>query len=282
MVYNLKIMINSEIKLENDKTIRIVTNEKESNIVIVFFHGLDGTPNFAKPLFNNFLEFKIVSPEQRGHSGSSMKSSRSIKKHIQDYVSIIQYYKNKGKKVFVFGESMGAAYATLVAYKYPEIADGYFLWSIPNKLVNVMQAPKWTQFKVQFMTFISFFTNINYSYVASVNYEKFSSSFLLHRVARLADRTKKRQVRETLATWSANKAAWRKLRKDQLSVPIMYFNGTEDIISNLKKVDRVKNNRPELLKIQMVEGGKHILMYEPQFEEMTKMIKEEIFTLARK
>lgn len=275
-------MINSEIKINDTKSLKIVTNEKETNIVIIYFHGLDGTPNFSKPLFNNFVEFKIVAPEQRGHSGSSIASSRSVKRHIEDYLDIINYYKNKGKKVFVFGESMGAAYSMLIAYKYPKIADGFFLWSIPNKLVNVMQASKWVQFKVQFMTVLSFFTNINYKYTASVNYEKFSSSFLLHRVARLADKTKKRQVRETLATWSANKAAWRKMKKGELENNVFYFVGSEDVLNSMKKLEKVKNKKSELLSINIIEGGKHILMYESQFEEVTKLIKENIYSLSRK
>ncbi len=202
------------------KFINILTNDSSSKKVLIFFHGLDGSASSARPLFENLSNYKIVSVEQRGHANSQINSSRFIKKHLQDYLTVITHFFNAGYKIWLLGESMGASYVTLLGYKKHQMIQGIFAQSIPNKIVDVLIMPKTDLFKIKLMTFISFFTNINYKYIAMIDYEKFSSNKSLHRVARIADKNKKRHVRETLATWAANRRVWKRLKRKNPLVPI--------------------------------------------------------------
>lgn len=257
------------------KSINILTNASSSKKMLIFFHGLDGSASSAKPLFENLPNYKIVAVEQRGHTNSQINSSRFIKKHLEDYLTVIKYFFNQGYKIWLLGESMGASYVTLLGYLKNQMIQGIFAQSIPNKIVDVLIMPKIATFKIKFMTFISFLTNINYKYIAMIDYEKFSSNKSLHRVARIADRNKKRHVRETLATWAANRRVWKYLKRKKPFVPIWYFQPTNDVTNNLKNIDKIFNNRHNLTLIK-AEGAKHILMYEPQFKDVLKFIDQKI------
>ena len=120
----------------------ILTNVSKSKKLLLYMHGLDGSASFSRPLFKNLNEYKIVAMESRGHDNSPIPASRSIKKHITDYIDVINHFKNEGYKVWLLGESMGAAYATYISFKFPGLVEGVFAQSIPNKLVNIMIAPK--------------------------------------------------------------------------------------------------------------------------------------------
>ena len=188
-----------------------------------FYMVLMGALSFSKPLFKNLSEYKIVAIEQRGHDNSLLPSSRSVSKHINDFKEIINKFSLDGYKIWVFGESMGAAYSVLLSREKDLQIEGIFAQSIPNKLVDIMEASTWTKFKVQFMTTLSYLTNINYKYRASVNYEKLSSNKAIQRMARIADKTKTRQIRETLATWKANKLSWKILLNKTTVVLFIIF-----------------------------------------------------------
>lgn len=256
------------------KMIKILTNNSPSKKALIFFHGLDGSAASAKPLFNELNDYKIIAVEQRGHMNSEIKASRLISKHLNDYILVIKHFYDQGYKIWIIGESMGAAYATLVAYLPTNMIAGAFAQSIPNKVVDVLKVSKKDSFKIKCMTFLSYLTNVNYRYIATVDYEKFSNNKTLHRVARISDKNKKRQVRETLATWAANRRAWKYLKYKTPYTPIYYFQPTDDITTNLHKVEKIFNfNRPNLTFIK-AEGAKHILMYETQFVDILNFIRQ--------
>lgn len=267
---NKKININGHVR-------NVFTNNIETNEMIIFFHGLDGAPNLSKPLFDAFGEMLVVAPEQRGHGNNEIKDSRMIYKHLNDYMEIINYYKALGKKIYIVAEAMGASYSVLLAYKYKDLVEDIFCWSIPIKLINLMSGPKSLKRKIQIMTFISYLTNIKYSWTTSTNYEEFSSSEVFQRLAKVVDETKKRDIRETLSAWAASKRAWKKIKRGDSKTKLFYFNGTQDVLSDLDKVKKAFNRRdPNKTSLTLIEGGKHILMHEPQFEQIVCIIKKEI------
>lgn len=271
-------MIKQTLKIE-DKTIPYITNESKSKKMILYIHGLDGSAGLSKPLFKSIDDtYKIIAIEQRGHQNSPMPASRMIYKHLDDIRSVIHHFKEKGYKIWILGESMGAAYSTIIAYESLDLVEAVFAQSIPNVLTNIMEAPKAVQFKVQFMTFLSYFTNINYKYKASVNYKLLSSNRAIQRIARIADKTKVRQVRETLATWAANKRAWALMTNQAPLVPLYYFQPGDDIISVKEKAIKNFNKHGDSKNMEMIviEGAKHILMYEKEFDKVIKKMKEVI------
>ncbi|WP_127942972.1 alpha/beta fold hydrolase [Mycoplasma sp. ATU-Cv-703] len=253
--------------------IQFLTNRSESKKLIIYLHGLDGSASFARPLFDAFKNYKIVAIEQRGHANSQLKASRSIAKHLKDYRFVVNHFRALGYRVWLLGESMGGSYSVLFAYKYPELIEGVFAQSIPSKLVNVFKASRWEQFKVQFLTSISYLTNINFAYQTQINYELFSNNRALHRLARLADRNKNRQIRETLATWAANKRAWRYMAKKVPQKPVYYFQPGDDVVANLPKVRRIFAQKKPNLTLIWVPHARHILTYEKQFSIVVDKIK---------
>lgn len=255
----------------------ILTNESKSKKMILYFHGLDGSAAFSKPLFKKLGMYKIVAVESRGHSNSPLKSSRLISKHIKDYLDVIENFKKQGYKIWIVAESMGAAYATYMAYKKEKInIEGIFAWSIPNKLKNIMIASKMKQLTIQLMTTISFLTNVRYRYKSSVNYNLLSSNRTLHRLARLADKTKMRDVRETLATWAVNKKAWKYLSSSKkIKTNLFYFQPEQDVIVNVDKARKKLAKSNSINKEYIfIPNAKHILMYEDQFEIVVNKIKK--------
>ncbi len=266
--------MNKEIIKSKNGNIPTLTNDSKSKKALIYFHGLDGSAGFSRPLFKNLEEYKVVAIESRGHMISEIKASRFIYKHLEDYLAVINHYKKLGYKIWILGESMGAAYATMLAYQTEGLVEGILVQSIPNKLENIMVASKWTQFKIQFMTTVSFMTNINYKYKASVNYKLLSSNRTLHRLARMADESKVRQVRETLATWAVTKRAWKKLKKSSPKTPLFYFQPEDDVVVNIDKVKKVFENKRKNLELILIKDAKHILMYEKEFDVVLKKIKK--------
>lgn len=255
------------------KSIKILTNQTNSKKMLIFFHGLDGSASSAKPLFNSFEDFKIVSVEQRGHMNSEIKASRFVSKHLKDYLFIIKYYFDQGFKIWIMGESMGAAYCALLCFSPNKMLEGVFAQSIPNKIVDVLKVSRKQELKIQIMTLISFLTNINYSYIATIDYEKFSNNRTLHRLARISDKNKKRQVRETLSTWAANRRAWKYLKYKTPHVPLYYFQPTDDITTNLAKVEKIFSKKRQNLSLIKAYGAKHILMHEPAFDDISIFVR---------
>lgn len=279
LLYN-KNMKSEKIEI-NGKIIPYLTNENKSKEMIIFVHGLNGSASFGKPLFKHF-DCKVILMEQRGNNNLNLKPSRSIKKHLEDIKDVIKYFNKQEYKIWLMGESAGASYVSLLAYETNLSIEGIFVHSIPNKIANVMEAPKWVAFKSSFMTLISYLTNINYRYIASVNYHSLSNNRSLHRVAKLTDKTQYANVRETLSAWSANKKSWRNFKSDKIpQVPLYCFLGDEDIMVNIKKAKKnflVTRNK----EIIFIKGAKHILMYEKQFSQEIKRIKEVISDKEKK
>ena len=269
-------MLKQIIQIRNGE-VPILTNESKSKKMVLYFHGLDGSAAFSKPLFKKLSMYKIVAMESRGHSNSKLKSSRLISKHIKDYLDVINHFKREGYKIWIVAESMGAAYATYIAYKLKNInIEGIFAWSIPNKLKNIMNASKIKQFTIKLMTTISFLTNLKYRYKSSVNYNLLSSNKTLHRLARLADKNKIRDVRETLATWAVNKKAWKYLSSwKKNETQLFYFQPEKDVIVNIDKA-RKKLSKSNLINKEylFIPNAKHILMYEEQFKIVVNKIKK--------
>ena len=269
-------MIKGTLKI-NNKVFPYLYNESKSKKMIIYMHGLDGSALFSKPLFKMIGNtYKIVAIEQRGHQNSPMPASRMIYKHLDDYRDVINHFKKQGYKIWLLGESMGAAYGTILAFESAALVEGVFAQSIPNVLINIMEAKKWVQFKVQFMTLISYLSNINYRYKASVNYQLLSSNRAIQRIAKIADKTKVRQVRETLATWAANKRAWALMEHNKPLIPLYYFQPGNDIISVKAKAVKKFNKYNDVDNMEMIviDGAKHILMYEKQFDQVISKIKE--------
>lgn len=268
--------MNKDIIKENGLEIPYITNESVSKNMIIFFHGLDGTAASVKPIMKTMGDkYKIVAIEQRGHAMSPMKSSRSMKVHFNDYITVIEHFKAQGYKIWLIGESMGAAYVSALSYKLLPI-EGIFALSIPNKLVNIMTTSKWSQFKVQVWTAISFAFFTNYKYKADLHYEDLSNNKTLIRVSKLETIEKIRQVRETLATWKISKLSWKLIKKKTPTIPLYYFHGEDDVLVDFDKVQKAFNGKvnQELI---VVPNSKHILTWEPNadviYDKMKSLIK---------
>lgn len=256
--------------------IEYFSNESKSKDLILFLHGLDGSAEFAKPLFKELGdEFKIVAIQQRGHHNSNIPASRMISKHIKDVQYVINYFKNQGYRVWLMGESMGGALATLIGYKLGGV-EGVFSQSIPNRIVNTQTSSKKDQFVTGLKTFTSFITNIEFKNKQAIDYEKMTNNRVLIRLARMADESKLTSARERLMTWALIKRVWRLFKSHKTpKVPVYYFAPDQDIFCHLGETIRALGKK-ENPKLQVVKNSKHILMYEENYWQVYDTIRHVI------
>jgi alpha-beta hydrolase superfamily lysophospholipase len=103
--------------------------------VIIFVHGLGGYSGRFFEMGAYFAKsgFQIFAIEQKGHGESpSIKGHISnFKVYTQDLRSLVEFAKNKypGKKLFIFGESMGGLVTLDFSIHYQSLIDGIILIS---------------------------------------------------------------------------------------------------------------------------------------------------------
>ncbi|WP_128008823.1 hypothetical protein [Mycoplasma sp. ATU-Cv-508] len=252
--------------------IQFLTNRSESKKLIIYLHGLDGSASFARPLFDAFKNYKLLPLNKEDtptlNSKLLVQSPNTWKITVLSSTIFVLWVTEFGC-LWIDGWFLQRAFCLQI----PRINWRVFAQSIPSKLVNVFKASRWEQFKVQFLTSISYLTNINFAYQTQINYELFSNNRALHRLARLADRNKNRQIRETLATWAANKRAWRYMAKKVPQKPVYYFQPGDDVVANLPKVRRIFAQKKPNLTLIWVPHARHILTYEKQFSIVVDKIK---------
>ena len=110
--------------------------------VVIFFHGIEvhsGAFGFIGPeLAKDGCE--VYGFDRRGMGNSKEQSlprgdTQSFERHLQDIDEIVEVVRKKqpNKKLFVFGHSIGSAYALWYAAHYPQKIDGLILASPPLK-----------------------------------------------------------------------------------------------------------------------------------------------------
>jgi len=121
-----------KIKTKDDHLIygTLNTPTKASSKLIIFVHGLTGDQDehifynaakfFPKKEFVTF-RFDLYSGEKKGRS----LSKTTIKIHAKDLDKVVDYFRNKFKKIFVVGHSMGGP--TILLSKTKEM-NGIILW----------------------------------------------------------------------------------------------------------------------------------------------------------
>lgn len=257
-------------------TIEFYESDSSSKNLILFLHGLDGSAEFAKPLFKELgKEYKIVAIQQRGHHNSNIPASRLISKHIEDVLFVVKHFKDQGYKVWLMGESMGGALATNIAYK-STLIEGVFAQSIPNRIVNTQESSKKEQISVGFKTFMSYLFNIDFRHPQAINYEQMTNNRALIRLAKMADKSKLTSTRERLMTWALTKRIWRYFRSSKTpKVQVIYFSPDQDIFCHIGDTIRALG-RKENPKLYIIKNSKHILMYEENYDQVYDRIREAI------
>ncbi len=246
-----------------------------SDIAIIYYHGLNGKTKIVKPLLNGLNIYDFYSIEQRGHVGSNLKSSTSVKKHLTDIDNVVTYLKKKYKKVYVCGESMGGLYASLYGYKFKNKVNGVFSWSIPFYPKDIMIEKKSTKLKIFIRVFLCFLFNWDYRYSAKVNYSMLSNSKFLLKLNELNTDTKG-SCSEEIAIWKGSLKIKRLFKKKKPYTSLFYWQGSNDIMSNNKLFNNIKRNKH--INVDLIPNAKHILMYEEGFDKIVETIKTFINT----
>lgn len=244
--------------------------EKINDVALVYWHGLEGKSKMIQPLLKNFIDYDIYSMEQRGHKDSLQKKSISVKKHDKDIYNVVQFLKLKYKKIFLFGESMGASFVARYGFKYNDV-DGVFCWSIPFQPKDIMKERKTKKAYIIFRVILTFFTSINYSYTSIIDYPKLTNSKLLLKLNELDTETI-RQTSEAIAVWKAGFKVKRMFLKKLPKSPFFYWHGEYDFMSSEKLINKMKNNC--LFSFRLIPNAKHIIMYEKEANLMFDEIKE--------
>lgn len=247
-----------------------IANNKE--VAVVYFHGLNGKAKMVHPLIKNLNEFDFYSFEQRGHTDSFQKASTKVKKHINDIKSIVAILKEKYKKIYLCGESMGALYISLYGYKFNDV-DAVFAWSIPFQPKNIMIEKNGTKLLIYSRVFITFLFGINFKYSAKIDYPKLTNSKLLIKLHEF-DIQVKGSSSEEISIWKASLKAKHLFLKKKPKTNIYYWQGENDVMSNNKLLNKIKDKN--FIFAQEIPNSKHILMYEKNFNLVVEKIKSVI------
>jgi len=134
-----------ELKRKNNKILRgYLTDAKDSDIIVVFFHGFTGNKtehaghfrNFSRILFNNNISSVRFDYFGNGESDGEFKDF-TFDTLIEDSEQIIEYVRvnYNNKRIVLLGFSMGGAVAAMMAAKHPEI-DKIILWSPAGNIIE--------------------------------------------------------------------------------------------------------------------------------------------------
>ncbi|MBD5423267.1 MAG: alpha/beta hydrolase [Mycoplasma sp.] len=241
---------------------------KKNDVAIVYYHGLNGKSKLVKPLLSKLNEYDFYSVESRGHENSYQKASTRPKKHVQDIKNVIDCLKLKYKKIFLCGESMGGLYTSLYGYKYDEV-DGIFCWSIPFHPRDIMKERKAKKIIIFTRVFLCFLFGWNYLYSAKVDYPKLTNSKFLMKINEL-DINTKGSTSEEISIWKASLKIKRLFLHKKPKTVIYYWQGENDIMSSNKLLRKIQ--RKNKITANEVPNSKHILMYEDNFNYVTKTI----------
>lgn len=243
-----------------------------NKVAIVYYHGLEGKAKIVSPLLLHFKEYDFYSVEQRGHKNSFQKPSISVKKHDRDVKLVVNKLKQKYKKVFLMGESMGAVFTS--RYGFKNNVDGVFCWSIPFEPKDIILDKKNKKFVIFLKNVITFFTGINYSYQSKIDYFKLTNSRFLLKLNNLDTQTI-RQTSEAVAVWKAAIKLKKMFLNKKPQSPIYYWHGANDFMTKIKTLDKIKKNK--FINFEIIPNAKHILMFEKEsdimFDSMINVIK---------
>lgn len=263
-------MTNRIISWKNEKY-ACVYNEgtsRNKDIVFVYFHGLEGKAKIVKPLLNVLEQYDFFSMEQRGHTNSLQKRSVSVKKHDEDISNIVKYFKSKYKQVYLIGESMGAAYISRYAFKHSGV-DGVFCWSIPFEPKDIMIEKRMKKSYIIFRTILTYFTSINYSYKAKINYPLLTNSPFLLKLNEMETETI-RQTSEAVALWKSSFKVKKDFINKKPKSPIYYWHGDKDFMTSKKTISQIARNKK--IFFRTIPNSKHILMFEENADQIFKKI----------
>lgn len=260
----------------NKKVIPIFTNGVESEKILLYFHGLDGSAKESKNLFKNIKNFTVISVSLRGNENEkNLKASRSYKKYLKDIFDIIIFFKKQNKKIYLLGESGGGAFASLISYYFKDAVEYVFACAIPNILVNIFLEKKSKQFIINFRTFLTYFFNINYKFNSKIDFSKITNNKSIMRISTFKKNERYSQTRNIISTWTAIKKFWWNVKRKNPNSPIIYFFGSKDIMLNMKKLKKnIKKAKYRYENFDFVElpDSKHVILY----EENSKIIYEKI------
>lgn len=245
----------------------------QSKIAIIYYHGLNGKTKIVKPLLQGLNQYDFYAIEQRGHQDSGLKTSTNVKKHVQDINNVVSYLKTKYHQIYLCGESMGALYISLFAYKFPNKVNGVFAWSIPFYPKDIMKENVFTKCKIFIRVILCFLFKINYYYSAKVDYPKLSNSRFLLKLHEMNIDTKS-SCAEEIAIWKGSLKIKRLFKHSSTSTPIFYWQGDLDIMSNKKLLTKIQ--KKNFVYSSLIPNAKHILMYEPGFETIVHFIQNYI------
>lgn len=262
----------------NGKVIPIITNEIESEKILIYIHGLGGTAKESRPIFKNITDFTIISVKQRGHENeANLKASRFFKKYLIDIFDIILFYKKQNKKIFLLGESMGGAFSSLISYYFKDAVEYVFVCAIPNKLTNIFLESKFNKFIINSRTALTYLFNWNYKFRAKLDFDKITNNKNLKRIAKINSEINYSQTRNIISAWNAIRVFWRIAKKNNPNSKILFFYGSEDVMLKQKKIYKklysikIRNDNFDFLKI---EGSKHVLLYEKNSEKIFVLINK--------
>lgn len=246
---------------------------KHNNVAFVYYHGLGGQSKIVQPLIKKLTEFDFYSVEERGHANSLQKASTSPKKHDKDIYFVVNHLKEKYKQIYLCGESMGGLFSSRYAYKWNEV-NGVFCWSIPFYPKNIMKDKFSKKFLIIFRVILCFLFGWNYQYQAVIDYPKLTNSKFLMKLHELNIQTKN-NTSEEIAIWKGSLGIKRKFLKKRPKVKIYYWQGTHDIMSSSKILNKIK--KKNFIEVNEIQNAKHILMFEKDaeiiFDKMIEIAK---------
>jgi acylglycerol lipase len=118
------------------------SSQGEAERVVIFLHGIEvhsGAFKFMGPELAN-AKCEVYAFDRRGFGNSKEQGFprgdvKSFERHLEDLNEVVEAIRKNhpGKKIFIFGHSIGCTYALWYAAHYPQQIDGLILASNPLK-----------------------------------------------------------------------------------------------------------------------------------------------------
>lgn len=240
----------------------------KNTCVFIFCCGLGGTNSFNvymnNPIYDNNY---FVMYDKMGHGDNKNKPSQYKNKYIIELDKVVNWAKRKfpKKRIYLLGESWGAAINFLYYKKFAKKINGVINWNMPTRPISPIKKTALQKWQNAWREIITILTNRDLKLpFDQTQHEHLSRNKMLIRAMALQPAIRN-STKLTLAVWRCMYPSYKFLLKN-ISNPncnFLYVQSFQDALMFKKHIENVekKADSKHYLKIPT---GYHILTMEPE------------------
>jgi len=242
--------------------------ENDNSVVFVMNPGIGSTNGVVKcmgyPVFDNHW---FISYEKAGHGSNKNQPSQFKRITAKELDAVIEWIKANipNRKIYLLGESWGSQINMYYYHKYFGKVNGMVNWNAPFDIQDPDKHTAKFYFEAAFKNIATLLFNANCT-IKKVEGDQttFTNNLLMRRALRFQGDIKG-NTRATINVWRHMSWSYHFMKKygKDSTYNFLYIQSGEDILSNKKKIQILKDRYCDDKHLLVLTSGKHVLSFEP-------------------